>query len=343
MSVDRRSSVTVIATVLNEYRGLPAWLASLERQTRLPDECLIVDGGSQDGTWEMLNGWEPPFPVRLMQLPGVSISKGRNAALEAAMGDIVAVTDAGTIADPDWLDRLVGAIVQGDGVDVASGFFISASGSRWARTLGAATLPDARDVRPNRFLPSSRSVAFRRTWLDIGMRYPEWLDYCEDLVFDLQLKRAGARFRFVPNAIVTFEPRSSMQQFFSQYYRYARGDGKAGLFARRHAIRYTTYGLALAVLARRRSHELAIAAGLGVLYVARPSRRYWRRSRAANRAFGAALVELPLIPFHMLVGDIAKMAGYPAGLLWRARRWGFSALGRVGWWCVRSDGVRWRP
>ena len=47
------------------------------------------------------------------------------------------------------------------------------------------TLPDQTDIDPARFLPSSRSVAFRREVFDRTGGYPEWLDYCEDLLFDM--------------------------------------------------------------------------------------------------------------------------------------------------------------
>ena len=80
--------------------------------------------------------------------------------------------------------------------------------------------------------------------------YPEWLDYCEDLVFDLALQQSGARFAFAPRAIAWFRPRGSLAAFFRQYYRYARGDGKADLWRARHAIRYAVYLGALLWCAR---------------------------------------------------------------------------------------------
>ena len=107
--------------------------------------------------------------------------------------------------------------------------------------MGATVLPAREDVSPERFLPSSRSVAFRKAaWAAAG-GYPEWLDYSEDLVFDLALKARGCRFVFVPQALAYFRPRGSLRAFYLQYYRYARGDGKADLWRKRHAIRYATY------------------------------------------------------------------------------------------------------
>src|SRR3990172_534908 len=71
--------------------------------------------------------------------------------------------------------------------------------------------------------------------------YPEWLDYCEDVIFDLKLREKYGPFVFVPEAVVHFRPRPNLRALFQQYHRYARGDGKANLFPRQHAIRYLTY------------------------------------------------------------------------------------------------------
>src|SRR5258707_13813115 len=103
--------------------------------------------------------------------------------------------------------------------------------------------------------------------------YPEWLDYCEDLVFDLALQNAGHLFGFAPEAKVWFRPRGSLVAFFRQYFRYARGDGKADLFRRRHAIRYAVYA-ALALLRYRRGRWLVLLLALGGLaYTRRPYAR----------------------------------------------------------------------
>lgn len=315
-----RLRVSLVATLLNEYGSLPQWLRGLRNQTRLPDECIIVDGGSTDGTLELLQAADLPFPTTILVRPGVNISAGRNAAIRKASGDIIAVTDAGTEARPDWLARLVEPLESCPAVDIAAGFFEAEAGTFWEQTLVATTLPDAAEVDPDRFLPSSRSVAFRRAWIEYGFGYPEWLDYCEDVVLDLQLRRAGARQVFVPEARVRFAPRRGPVAFSRQYFRYARGDGKAGLFARRHAIRYVTYSGLLAVLARRRPHEIAVAGVLGAIYITPNVRRYRRWNGAASPGIGCWLGVVGMIGFQRLIGDVAKMIGYPVGLVWRARR-----------------------
>jgi hypothetical protein len=188
--------------------------------------------------------------------------------------------------------------------------------------MGATVLPQLDEIRPDKFLPSSRSVAFRKeAWQAVG-GYPEWLDYCEDLIFDLALRTRFGPFAFAPKAIARFRPRSSLRAFFRQYYLYARGDGKADLFRRRHAIRYITYLIAapailLAGLELSPWWWLLFLAGVAG-YTFRPYRhlaRMWGKQSAANKLQAALLV-----PVIRVTGDIAKMVGYPVGVMWRVRR-----------------------
>ena len=312
--------IAVVVTVLNEADNLDGLLGSLRDQTHQPDEVVVVDGGSTDGTWEALERWRSSrLPLTALRAPGSNISRGRNLAIGRAASEIVAVTDAGVRMDPDWLANLVTPFESSDPPDVVSGFFLADPRSIFELALGATTLPGRDEIEPASFLPSSRSVAFRRAaWQTVG-GYPEWLDYCEDLVFDLALRQAGCRFVWAPAALVHFRPRPSVCAFFKQYFRYARGDGKALLWTRRHAIRYGTYLGAPALLRATSAHPLALAllSAAGLAYCWRPYRRLWPSLTGLERA--DRLVALGLVPFLRFVGDLAKMLGYPLGLSWRLR------------------------
>jgi len=313
--------VSLIATVLNEAHSLDILFGSLLRQTRLPDQVVIVDGGSRDGTWGKLQQFaeRAPFEVQVDRIPGANISQGRNAAIARAKGDVIAATDAGVRLEERWLEYLVAPFEQEDAPDVVSGFFVPDPHSLFERVLGATTLPRLAEIDPSSFYPSSRSVAFRKAaWEAVG-GYPEWLDYCEDLLFDFALADAGYRFAFIPEARVHFRPRSSLWAFIKQYYRYARGDGKADFWRYRHLVRYGTYvgGAALCWLAFSRPIALvALALGFGVM-MRSPFLRLapWLQDLDPLKRF-QALAWMVLI---RISGDLAKMAGYPVGMVWRWR------------------------
>jgi len=318
----------VIATVLNEREAIERLLESLEIQSRPPDEVVIADGGSTDGTLALLSGWAASrwLPLRVLKKPGANISQGRNAAIAAATGDVIAVTDAGVRLEKGWLEALVAPFEDANAdrfVAVVSGWFVADPQTLFETVMGATVLPHVAEIKADTFLPSSRSVAFRKVAWEASGGYPEWLDYCEDLIYDLRLRDLYGTFAFAPEARVHFRPRSSLRTFFKQYYQYARGDGKADLWRRRHAIRYLTYlvaGPLLVALALLHSSWwwLALLAAVAV-YLATPYRRLWPMLGAYglfDRVW--ALLRGPVI---RVVGDVAKMVGYPVGLVWRWRSW----------------------
>lgn len=348
--------VSVIATVLNEEKSVAGLLDSLLAQTWPPDEVVIVDGGSQDGTLAVLESYRDRLPLRVLVRPGCNISEGRNAAIAAARGDIIASTDSGVRLEPGWLEELVAPLqrnkehlpasrplppsrlearcrevarrarrAEGEAggtrnkgeAQVVCGFFVPDPQTVFEAAMGATVLPGMDEIDPARFLPSSRSVAFTRICWEMVGGYPEWLDYCEDLIFDLSLKRAGVPFYWAPGALVHFRPRSNLRSFYRQYYQYARGDGKADLWRKRHAIRYGTYLGGLLALLGGLWYPwlwgLLLLAGLAYLW--QPYRRLWIQT--AGSSWSDRLSAAFWVPIIRATGDAAKMIGYPVGVRWR--------------------------
>jgi glycosyltransferase involved in cell wall biosynthesis len=304
---------------------------------------VIVDGGSRDSTVAVIREYDARLNLRVLVVPGANISRGRNTAIEAATGDVIASTDAGVWLEPEWLAKLIAPLQAPGGEGAAgltprrarsaAGFFVPDAQTPFERAMGATVLPTVEEIDPNTFLPSSRSVAFtKQAWSEAG-RYPEWLDYCEDLIFDFRLREATGAYAWVPEAVVYFRPRGSLPSFFKQYYRYARGDGKADLWRRRHAVRYVTYLVALpALLALSVAHSplwlLALLAGI-LAYCSAPYRRL--RCYLSPLPPARRLQAVFLVPIIRAVGDVAKMLGYPAGWAWRLRNWGSPEIHWRNW------------
>lgn len=326
MSAIREGSL--ILTVLNEAQGLPTFLESLSAQTTLPVEIVVVDGGSTDNTVEVLRAWPAPAGCSLsvLERPGASISEGRNYAVSQASYDRILVTDGGTTLHEEWVERMLSTFDAPNAPQIVGGFFEPVGHTLIERAIAFTVTPQLHEIDGDSFLPSSRSFAFvREAWERVG-GYPEWLDYCEDLVFDISMKERGFRFAFVPDAIVTWSARSSISSFMKQYFRYARGDGKASLWWKRHLARYVAYAVGLILLCVSFLTPWAIVVlGLGfITYM----RKFWARVWNRGSSFGTlVLPALLLVPVIVVAGDIAKMVGFPAGLRWRARR-------------IRANGIR---
>jgi len=315
--------VSAIVTVCNEGKNIRRLLDSLATQSRPPDEVVICDGGSTDDTLDILRSYarEGKLPLRVIMRPGANISQGRNAAIAEAKGLIIAVADAGVRLETNWLAFLIAPFEEEPRTQVVSGFFAPDPQSIFETALGATILPALAGVDPSRFMPSSRSVAFRKeAWKAVG-GYPEWIDYCEDLLFDFALRERHGPFAFAPQALAHFRPRPNLAAFFRQYYHYGRGDGKADLWRKRHAARYLTYLVAaplllLLSLLHSPLWLAAFLAGGGMMFYT-PYKRLLPMIRSLS-LWGRcqAIVWVPVI---RVTGDVAKMIGYPVGWWWRWR------------------------
>src|SRR5262245_49034879 len=159
--------VSLVATVKDARPQIDGFLASIRAQTRRPDEVVIVDGGSTDGTWEVVSGEEG---IQALSEPGANIARGRNLAIRAAAHDVLAVTDADCVLDREWLARIVAPIEAG--ADVSAGFYRSVAHSPLTVWSSAVSIREPEEVRPG-WMPSSRSIAFRRDAFEAAGGYPE--------------------------------------------------------------------------------------------------------------------------------------------------------------------------
>jgi glycosyltransferase involved in cell wall biosynthesis len=305
--------ISLISTVKNCAASVDEFLASLAEQTRRPDEVIIVDGGSSDGTAEL---FERDESVTLIREPGANISRGRNIALAAASHDLIAVTDADCVLEPGWFQAIAAPLEAG--ADVSMGFYAPLVDGFFQSCMAAVNLPaGSEEIDPARFMPSARSVAYRREAIDMAGGYPEWLAIGEDMWVNHRWRELGLDLRFAPDAVVHWRLRSGLRETWTQYFRYARGDADAGMYPERHALRYGTYaGAALALRSRRTLPKLAALVGAAA-YARAPIHRAWTRFDGDPRARAGATVTVPLL---MMWIDTAKMAGYAAGLVERTQR-----------------------
>jgi len=174
--------VSVAIPTRNEERTIAPLIESLLSQTLPPDEILVADGGSTDGTVSAARRFEPRG-VRVLELGPAFPGRGRNRGVEAARNEWVALIDAGCSAEPDWLEQLVAAR---DGArpqpGIVYGNYAPRVASEWEIAQALAYVPPvdpASGCRPP-FIASA--LVERSAWRQAG-GFPEELRAAEDLLF----------------------------------------------------------------------------------------------------------------------------------------------------------------
>ncbi|MDQ1654615.1 MAG: hypothetical protein QOI35_3815 [Cryptosporangiaceae bacterium] len=324
-------AISIVSPVLNEAHNIDRLIGPIAAQLGPKDEYLLVDGGSTDGTRELIDAWAARDDrIVLVTTPGGTIANSRNRGIAAARNDFIACTDAGCDPGPDWVAgfRAAAAEAQSPG---APGLFVGVyrvgirEGSRFEQAMAAVSWPDPEELRrrtPLRrayaklfgraFSPrrvDGRSVGFLKSaWAAAG-GFPEYLRTAEDEAFGRAVIDAGTRSALTLDAQVTWHQRTSVQATFEQFRGYGRGGGtsRSRLLLGRDAIRTAAYaGAALAFVKGGRTGKLVAAAGAAA-YLSVPVTRVVRRGQPAS--------VLPLLPACILLKDVAKVIGTAEALL----------------------------
>jgi glycosyltransferase involved in cell wall biosynthesis len=204
--VSRRStpSVAVVITVYNGEEYVAEALTSILGQTRPPDEVIVVDDGSTDGTQRQLERFADD--IRVIAQANQGHAGALNRGYAEARCDYIGKCDADDIWEPDKLSRQVQALVDHPDIDVAF------SGARnfgladdeWVPAPGEGLLLDARELvralyRTN-IVCATSTVIRRETFERLGpfdASVP-----CEDYDYWLRALAAGAVFFYDPRVLV---------------------------------------------------------------------------------------------------------------------------------------------
>ncbi len=238
--------VSFITTVLNEEESIGRLLESLKNQSRIPDEIIIVDGGSCDQTvanikYQISNIKKTikNLKFKIIIKPG-NRSLGRNEAIRRATGDIIVASDAGCILEKNWVKNIVEPFIDSK-IDVVAGYYRGLARNIFQECLIPYVLVMEDRVNPDEFLPATRSMAFRKSvWETIG-GFDEKLSHNEDYDFANRLKKADSKIIFVKDAKVTWIPRKNIREAFIMFFRFALGDSEAKIFRTSVFLVFTRY------------------------------------------------------------------------------------------------------
>lgn len=307
--------ISLVVPLRNEEESLGRLVASVRRQTRPPDEVVLVDGGSTDRTVALareLAADDPRF--RVVEAGEATPGRGRNVGAEAARNPWIAFTDAGITLDPDWLARLAAVAEADPSADIVYGNF-EPDTNTFFEHCAALTYVPPRATREGASMrgPSIASALVRREiWRRAG-GFPD-LRAAEDLIFMERAEALGARTRWAPEATARWQLQPTLARTFRKFALYSKHNVWAGRQRFWHYGVARQYALALPFVALAVVHSawwlVVPAAGLW----ARAALSVWRRREGRGLAWALNPARLAGVCLVLLAVDLATFVGWAQAL-----------------------------
>lgn len=195
-----------IAVALANWNGgghITRCLDALLNQTRPPDEIVVVDNGSTDGSPDIIR--RHYRQVRLITRPvNEGYCAGYNRAIRSTSRPFVLILNTDVFLNPDFIERAVSAIAEADDIGWVTGPVLRATdsghdfhGCYLRRRIALATSRSPRDGEEV-FAGSGAAIFCRRRMLDDvahdGEVYDEsFFAYIEDLDLAWRAQHRGWR------------------------------------------------------------------------------------------------------------------------------------------------------
>lgn len=218
--------VSVVIPLWNGLDHIPACLASLQAQTLRDHEVVVVDNASPDGAGAWVEGHHPE--ARLVRnARNLGFAGGTNTGIAAARGRFVVTLNQDTVAEPDFLERMVAATRWGPRVGMVAAkmrYFhqrerinstgIQVLGDFYGEDRGGYERDEGQwDMPGEVFGPCGGAALYTRELLeDVGAFDEDFFCYFEDLDLAWRARVAGWRCAYNPRAVVYHKHRGSKAQ-----------------------------------------------------------------------------------------------------------------------------------
>lgn len=317
-----RPMVSIVMPVMNEASRLDAALAGLRGQTYPADriEILAVDGGSTDGTVDLLEREAAADPrIRPLGGPGVNTPAALNIGIANARGEIVAYVGGHGHPDPRFLELAVDRLESDARLGCVGGLIIPAGDGETARAAMIArfsvfgvgrgiytTDPTVHEIETVQW------GVYRKDAVEQAGLFDPELQFGEDEELNYRLRRAGFRILYDPALRMTYYARSTFRGLFRQYRNYGRARVRV---LRKHPEflrpKHVVPGLVVATLAG--------AAALPIV-----ARRLWPLSALVAATYGSFVAVASVVlarrerfsaPHRIAAGLASLHVGYGIGTL----------------------------
>ncbi len=191
----RAPTVSAVISSWNKKDDLRENLDALRAQTRKPDEIVLVDNRSGDGTIEMVRSEYPEVRLVVMPNSGYGACETFNIGFSTSKGDLVLILDDDVVLPPEWVEKMVERILaEPETTAIVSCKVVEPGMPDWYK--------DHPEVNRERYMATFRgcSSIARRAPLEKAGWYEEKLFiYGNERDLTARLLNAGHRVKYCPS------------------------------------------------------------------------------------------------------------------------------------------------
>lgn len=239
ISWDGLPTITVLVPTLNEEAGLPGLLEDLAEQTYRASEILIIDGGSDDRTRELVEE-ATNLPIAVLDNPAKRVPQALNIGLARSSSDIIVRIDGHARVNSSYLETITRNFILYPELGGVGGVKRAVATTPTGRTI-AKVLSSRFGVGGSRYHYATEAMAvdhipfgaYPRAILNELGGWDETFVVNQDYELDYRVRRSGRGLLLDPSAQIDWSSRETIPRLAHQYLRY--GQGKALVVSRHPA------------------------------------------------------------------------------------------------------------
>jgi len=230
--------VSVIIVNYNGQHLLARLFESLTHQTLPPDEIILVDNASVDGSTDYVRQQFPQVTV-VPLVTNIGFAGGNNVGFAKAQGEYIALLNSDTIVDKHWLLELVRALDADERIGAAvpkiylasahlriaqAGAEFNNLGNVWGRGFNQLDEGQFDTVMEVPALTGCSAIVRREALKGEPLFDQRFFMYHEELDLTFRLRSRGYSIMYVPTSIVHHELMQSVNRnsqrprLFQQFY-----------------------------------------------------------------------------------------------------------------------------
>ncbi len=235
--VNSNLDFSLVVSCKGEKDTIDDFLKSIALQSHRPSELIICDAGGEDEVRDCVYSWSEAnqdVSVNYFVEKNINIAVARNLGVGKARQNIIAFADLGTKLDINWAKNLL-LPMSDSSIDCSMGWYKVAGDAPWQVQIKRFLVPQLRQMDLKKFLPSTRSLAIRKTAFEKVGGFLENLTLAaEDSLFGYAMKVKGVSLAFSPDAIVEWKLPDRILPMWRKIFNYSRGDAETGFLFWKH-------------------------------------------------------------------------------------------------------------